>query len=123
MKLSDLSINSIDCAVALSSSISRTRMPGPLPLRAQVGQLPGQHWNTPWELIRTLTDRWVTKHDSRMPAPAGQRCPNRPNILRKPDFFDMLAFIFDFKNREQPILATRPSVLAGETSIPRTVTQ
>jgi hypothetical protein len=27
LKLSDLSINSIDCAVALSSSISNTRMP------------------------------------------------------------------------------------------------
>jgi hypothetical protein len=29
LKLSDLSISSIDCAVALSSSISNTRMPVP----------------------------------------------------------------------------------------------
>jgi hypothetical protein len=29
LKLSDLSISSIDCAVALSSSISKTRMPVP----------------------------------------------------------------------------------------------
>jgi hypothetical protein len=29
LKLSDLSISSIDCAVALSSSINKTRMPVP----------------------------------------------------------------------------------------------
>jgi hypothetical protein len=29
LKLSDLSINSIDCATALSSSISKSRMPVP----------------------------------------------------------------------------------------------
>jgi hypothetical protein len=34
LKPSDLSINSIDCAVALSSSISNTRMPSSLPRRA-----------------------------------------------------------------------------------------
>jgi hypothetical protein len=36
LKLSDLSISSIDCAVALSSSISRTRMPVPYPRRFQL---------------------------------------------------------------------------------------
>jgi hypothetical protein len=39
LKLSDLSINSMDCAVALSSSINKTRMPVPFlaALGAQVG--------------------------------------------------------------------------------------
>ena len=40
-------------------------------------------------------------------------------MLLEPGFSDMSAFIFDFKNRWQPILATRPSVLAGETHDPK----
>src|SRR5258708_36686611 len=103
LKVTELSITAIDCAVALSSSISRTRMPGPLPLRAQVGQLPGQHWNTPWELIRTLTHRWLTKHHSRMQVPSAQSPPNRPNMLLEPGSSDMSPFILDFTNRWQPL--------------------
>jgi hypothetical protein len=39
--------------------------------------------------------------------------------LRKVSFFDTSEFIFDLKNRQQPIPATRPSVLAGETLDPK----
>jgi hypothetical protein len=56
LKLSDLSINSIDCATALSSSISNTRMPVPYRRRSgrQVGRTSGTQ-NAFEQLIRILT--------------------------------------------------------------------
>jgi hypothetical protein len=56
LKLSDFSINSIDCATALSSSISNTRMPVPFSRRSgrQVGRTCGTQ-NAFEQLIRILT--------------------------------------------------------------------
>jgi hypothetical protein len=56
LKLSDFNISSIDCATALSSSISKTRMPVPHSRRSgrQVGrELAAQ--NAFEQLIRILT--------------------------------------------------------------------
>jgi hypothetical protein len=56
LKLSDFSISSIDCATALSSSISKTRMPVPHSRRSgrQVGRTSGTQ-NAFEQLIRILT--------------------------------------------------------------------
>jgi hypothetical protein len=57
LKLSDFNISSIDCATALSSSISKTRMPVPYNRRSgrQVEPPTDGTGNAFEQLIRTLT--------------------------------------------------------------------
>jgi hypothetical protein len=63
LKLSDFSISSIDCAVALSSSISRTRIL--IPLKEVRDQTLMAEANTVISIPeRNTAMKWLTKDDS-----------------------------------------------------------
>jgi hypothetical protein len=89
LKASDLSISSIDCAVALSSSISNTRIAGPLfaafgfSQRRNGGKNSKNAFGT--ERFDTIPT-WLTKSDSRLQASRSRRVPNRRKMLSESDF-------------------------------------
>src|SRR3954451_1911400 len=100
----------IDCATALSSSISKTRMPVPYSRRSgrQVGRTCGTQ-NAFEQLIRILTGTWLTNTDSSSQALTVQFLSNRPKILRRSSFSLPCSFKFHIKRRAEPTPPTRPS--------------
>src|SRR5215470_4305479 len=117
LKLSDLSISSIDCAVALSSSISRTRMP--IPFLAALGSdrraAPAAPENALGHTDSKHYGEWLTEPDSHAQAFPSRILTNRRKMLRESGFPDQFSFMLQIKNRPQPTLVTRPS-LGGWTS-------
>src|SRR6266571_5174401 len=104
-------MSSMDCAVALSSSISKTRMP--VPFLAASGS--GRHAAsgplvTPWDnLIRHATGQWLTKTDSRVQAFPREVCAARFNTLWETSFLATFRLMRHIRNRGQPIRAVRQS--------------
>src|ERR1700674_4207790 len=103
-------MSSIDWAVAPSSSINKTRMSVPfLPLRAQFSLPQRRLVETPWDkLIRNVNLRWLTKPDSRMQVPHGQKSPNRLKILPESGFSDTSFLMLRFKYLLQPTHEIHP---------------
>jgi hypothetical protein len=85
LKLSDLSISSIDCATALSSSISKTRMP--VPFSRLCGRQVGRHTCGTKKRLRTTDSDpdgiWLTNADSSSQALIVQFLSNRRKMLRQ----------------------------------------
>src|SRR5262249_19727212 len=110
--LSDLSISSIDCATALSSSISKTRMS--VPHSRQTGRQVGpQHLRHSKRLCSTDSDpdqSWLTKSDSDPQGLPVQFLSNRPKILRRSSFLYPCAFKSHVRRQAYLTPATRCSL-------------
>jgi hypothetical protein len=64
------------------------------------------------------SEEWLTEPDSAGQALSRRSVENRRKILLEASFLDQSALMFHVKNRQQPILRIRPSVLAGRTRCP-----